>query len=131
MLPIALLITRGMMMHFKKRVKVPYELIREKYAFSHAKARFAKLKQEQDVRRLYALFIELIASKCKTSLATITVPFIMMHLKNKAMAEDKVEKWNQFFKTITERAYAANKSEIDEELFKQAEQWLNDLQNIL
>lgn len=129
--PIALLIMRGMMLHFRTRVKIPYELIREKYAFSNAKKRFAKLKAERDAQRLYALFIELMANKCKTSLAAITVPFIMLRLQQAAVQENRIEEWNQFFKHITERAYGTATGEIDEQLFKQAEQWLEDLQKVL
>jgi len=122
---------RGMMLHFRTRVKIPYELIREKYAFSHAKKQFAKLKAERNAQRLYALFIELMANKCKTSLAAITLPFIMLRLQQAAVQEDRIEEWNTFFKYITERAYGTATGEIDEQLFKQAEQWLEDLQKVL
>jgi hypothetical protein len=131
LLPIALLVLRGMMIHFRRRVKVPYELIREKYAFSHARKQFEKLRAQRDARRLYALFVELIANKCKTSLAGVTTPFIAMQLKQKGLADDTIEQWNLFFKTITERAYGSHEAQQDEELFKQAERWLNELQKIL
>lgn len=130
-LPIALLVLRGMMIHFRRRVKVPYELIREKYAFSHARKQFEKLRAQSDASRLYALFVELIANKCKISLGAVTAPFIAMQLKQKGIADDTVEQWNLFFKTITERAYGADETQQDEELFKQAERWLNELQKTL
>lgn len=131
LLPIALLIGRGMMLHFRRRVKVPYEIIREKYAFSHARKQFNTLRRERNARKLYALFVELIANKCKVSLGSVTAPFIAIYLKNKKVPEDAIEQWNIFFKTITERAYGSSHAQIDEELFKQAEQWLNDLQKTL
>ncbi len=130
-LPIILLILRGMLLHHKKRNKISYATLRASHAFSNARKRLGKIHSTKQSMRLYSLFIELMADRCKTSLGVVTAPFITLKLQEVKVSDTIIQQWNQFFETITERAYGASTNQTDEQLIDEAEKWITEFQKIL
>jgi len=112
--------------------KKTYRARRSYQAFSRAQAQLVKLQKNKKNERLYALFIELFADKWHLSIGSITAEYIAQRLQDIGMPQEQLEQWNEFFAAIAQQAFAAEQSEKHTtDLFKKAEQWLKQLQQLL
>ncbi len=109
-----------------------YRARRSYQAFSIATAQLRKIEQAHNSERLYTLFIELFTDKWQVPIASVTTEYIKQRLHDIGMADEQLAQWDVFFTVISEQAFGAQRTEKQiKDLFRQAEQWLKTLKQLL
>jgi len=109
-----------------------YRVRRSYQAFSHARAQIDRLKKDKQTQRLYALCIELFADKWQIPIGSVTVKYISQRLRDSGMAAHEQMQWDDFFTAVAQHAFSVSHTEQEiQDLFRQAEQWLERLQQLI
>ena len=122
-------VTLAFLIRKKLRKKAP--LNRSKQAFGLARKRLHKEQTEGRSEKIYTVFIELFADRFNSSLSVISSDFMHQQIADR-LDERKIGEWRMFFDAISQRAFGAKTDkEYDNQLFKQAEQWIQTLEKHL
>lgn len=109
-----------------------YRARRSYRALSMATSQLQNLKKEKNAERLYTLFIELFADKWQVPIGSITMEYVAQRLQDIGMPDDERAQWDAFFAAIAQQAFSAQQTEQHiNDLFRQAEQWLERLKQLL
>lgn len=112
--------------------KKSYRARRSYNAFAIAADHVHTLKKTGNAERLYIVFIELFADKWQLPLASITTYSIHERLHDIGMHTEQLEQWDAFFTAVSEQAFGAPRTEEEiQNLFRQTEEWLKILQQLL
>ncbi|KKP35671.1 MAG: hypothetical protein UR26_C0003G0144 [candidate division TM6 bacterium GW2011_GWF2_32_72] len=105
----------------------PY--IRKRNAFSRAQRFLKSIKKDEDFKKLYFMFVDLIASRAELPENQLTTDFIETYFSKAAFSEKELSDWNDFFIKITElNFFPRTLSEEDKKsLLLSSEKWLNIL----
>ena len=131
-LPFLLWIVKKGRSSMQVRMQQTYRARRAYNAFSLAHAQLKKLQAKEKPKLLYALFVELFANRWQLPISTLSQELIEQRLKDIGLSSDQQERWQQFFKLVTARAFGGESTrERDLNLFNQAELWLQELKQSL
>ncbi|MDP3888937.1 MAG: BatD family protein [bacterium] len=105
--------------------------VRAKYAFLKARKELKQAESTHNVTALYGLFMRLIAHRCMISEHELCVSDIEQLLANKKVSSDTRVNWNHFFNQLTECVFGKKGTiESNNNLFKQAEEWIGQLEKL-
>ena len=132
LLPVFVLVYCRITSVFSKRSRINYRAKRARNAFRYVRTRLDQCRKKKDVRRLHSVFTEFFADRWHVSVGTISVSFINKRLRDVGMNEEQRVEWDRFFSEISEHAFGVHKEgEHKDDLFNQAEQWINRLEKVL
>ena len=105
---------------------------RKKQAFWMARKQLKEAIDQQDVTRIYHIFVTLIANCCPESNVQISFSSIKQQLYKKGLSENIIIMWGKFFTRATEYAFMTNNKNKSSytAFFRQAEQWINRFEAI-
>ena len=109
-----------------------YRARRAQNACAHAMKQLKKLQHKQRPELLYTLFIQLFADRWQLPVSSITQELIVHRLSDVGMNAEQLDRWKLFFENSAALAFggAGSKKQI-ENLFTQAESWIEELQQLL
>lgn len=130
-LPIFIVLYPFIRQLLEKNRKSTYLSRRAQKAFIVAKKRLGRARKNDDARLLYNIFIELFADRWQEPIASITDEYINKRLIAAQQSLQNLEEWQQFFAAITECAFNPSRAKQNDNLFTQAESWLQRLEKSL
>lgn len=108
-----------------------YGARRAQKAFSIAKEQLQQIKKQEKAQELYTLFITLFADRWQLAIAAISLAHVHERLRERGMSDIQCAAWDDFFARIAERAFGIQKGKDDAHLFDKAEQWIQQLEQLL
>ena len=131
-LPVLYLVIINSLHVLKKKKRKISSYDKKKVAFPYARKRLNQMFTERKAEKIYSIFIELFADRCNVPLSVVSPSFIDDVLTQKGISSDMRKKWHSYFEEISERAFGAQRdNEHDNLLFRQAEQWMQELEKYL
>lgn len=130
--PVLIALYYGGQQVLTKRAQSSYGVMRARNAFRHARVQLKQSDKKKDVGALYSIFSELFADRWQVANGTISVSLIEKRLHEAGMSAEQQAAWNRFFEELSERAFGVYKeSNKKDDLFAQAEQWIDRLEKLL
>lgn len=102
-----------------------------KKIFAHTRAAIKRARNNADYSALYPLFIHLVAVRTGKASNTINNAYIQALLLERGVGPQLLQKWQTFFADISALVFAPGSVEKNDQLFAQALEWNDILQEIL
>lgn len=103
--------------------------IKRKKAFSIAREALSLAQQNNNIKALHGIFIDLFNNRLKrSSIDQITIDRI---LEQSGLANDQLMAWNTFFDTLLQFKFFGKADKNHNNVFTQAEDWINQLEKLL
>ena len=132
LVPVAVLFSKIGKSYLQSERKKGYKLRKSEQAIDIAESLLKKIKRKNELQRIYTVFIGLFADKWQMPLSLISDQFIVERLKQSNLDEQQLGQWQKFISQAAELAYGGKgTNEQVEQLFKQAEKWLDILKQVL
>ena len=104
--------------------------LKRRRAFARARQQLIKAEKEQNVSQLYAIFMQLFATRMGVELVTLSTEQIDQLIAEQQWFQKQKQAWQTFFDSIAASRFAAAAADR-QALFGQAAHWLKELQGIL
>lgn len=108
-------------------------IARKKNAHARAYKALADVEQRKAYHELYAIFVDLFASRTDSSIPECSDDAITSYLRQHGMTEDEIGSWQRFFTDIMRLAYAGpgQQNKVTNDIVKRSYEWLNRLKGVL
>jgi hypothetical protein len=93
-------------------------------AYTKAYAALQSAKKQNNTAALYTIFIEFFAAATGIPVGELSEEKIDNHLKKAHISAQELEQWHNFFANIAGLVFAGNYNIENQDMFKQADEWL-------
>ncbi len=132
LIPIVWFLLKIVKSYLQNQRKRGHKERKSRLAINNATALLKKVERKNEPQRIYTIFIGLFADKWQMPLSLISDQFIVESLKQAGFDKLQLEQWNIFISQAAELAYGGKSTDKQvEQLFKQAEKWLQTLERVL